>query len=335
VHLSPGSEPRILVIGAGSAGTRHARNLQRLGAHVALMDPDPQRVSAVRGVEPLPFDLTNFEGYDGIVIASPSAHHFEQISAALAGRAKVLVEKPLATTTDDLDALVARGTGRVMVGYNLRLHEPVVRLVGWLHSGRVGRPLTLRLWFGYYLPAWRPSVDYRISYSARAALGGGVLFDAIHELDLLVWMLGADCEVVGAVVDRLSDLDIDVEDTVRALLRHRDGTVIEIELDYLSQRYRRGIEVVGSEGTMRLDWAEARLEWETEEESERLSADVPLDRSYELEAEAFLAFVQHDATPPVDAATGAASVRLAEQIRAAARERPQMIHQPPFGCPSP
>jgi predicted dehydrogenase len=282
------------------------------------MDPDSQRATAVQAVEPVPFDLSRLGEYDGVVVASPSVHHLEQTSAVLATRAKVLVEKPLAMTIEGLDALVALGTGRVMVGYNLRLHEPVARLVSWLHDGRVGRPLTARLWFGYYLPSWRPGVDYRTSYSARAELGGGVLLDAIHELDLLVWMLGEDFEVVGAVVDRLGDLEIDVEDTVKAILRHPSGAVVDIEVDYLSRRYRRGIEVIGERGTLRLDWARDQLEVEVDGGSEIMAADVPVDRSYELEAKAFLAFVREGADPPVDAATGAASVRLAAQIRAAA-----------------
>ena len=313
------SEARILIIGAGSAGSRHARNLLRAGARVALTDPDGQRAAAVEGAEPVPFDLEGLQRFDGIVVASPSVYHLEQTSAALAAGTKVMVEKPLATTTDGLDALVALDEGRVMVGYNLRLHDPVVRLVQWLHDGLVGEPLTMRLWFGHFLPAWKQGMDYRTTYSASASLGGGVLFDAIHELDLLVWMLGSDYDVIGAVVDRLGDLEIDVEDTVRALLRHSGGTIVEIELDYLSRRYRRGIEVIGGLGTLRLDWAAARLELETEARSERVPVSTPVSRSYELEAEAFLGFLRGDAKPPVDAATAAASVGLAEQIRRAAQ----------------
>jgi predicted dehydrogenase len=150
-------------------------------------------------------------------------------------------------------------------------------------------------------------------------LGGGILLDAIHELDILIWMLGPQFEVVGAVVDRLGNLDIDVEDTVRALLTHPEGVVVDVELDYLSRRYRRGIEVLGEEGSLRLDWAAAQLKLEHDGMAEMLAVDVPVDRSYELEAQAFLAFIRGQGVPPVDGPTGAASTRLAEQIRESAR----------------
>jgi predicted dehydrogenase len=177
------------------------------------------------------------------------------------------------------------------------------------------------VWFGSWLPDWRPSVDYRTTYSAQAALGGGVLLDAIHELDLLIWLLGVDgFSVVGAVVDRLGPLDIDVEDTVIAVLLHEQGVAIEVALDYLSRRYRRGIEIVGDRATARFDWARSVLEVEDFYGLHRDTFSIPVARSYELEAEHFLAVMDGQSDPAVDAATGAASVRLADAIRRAAHK---------------
>jgi predicted dehydrogenase len=310
--------PRILVLGAGSIGSRHARELCSVGADVDVADPDPSRSSAVGVGRAVPFDLDRLDGYDGIVVASPTTFHAEQARAALATGAWVLVEKPLATASDGLDELVSAGKGRLMVGYNLRLHEPIRRLVDLVHGGRAGRVSAVRVWFGSWLPDWRPGVDYRTTYSARADLGGGVLFDAIHELDILVWLLGVEpFDVVGAVVDRLGPLEIDVEDTVKAVLRHSSGVVAEVALDYLSRRYRRGIEVVGDAATVRLDWARSVLEVEDGGGIEVQAATEPVAASYALQAARFLAFVAGDAEPPVDGETAAASVRLAEAIRRA------------------
>ena len=231
----------------------------------------------------------------------------------------MLVEKPLAERAAEAEESVATAGDRLMVGYNLRLHAPIERLVALVEQGRVGTPLAHRLWFGSWLPDWRPSVDYRTTYSARADLGGGVLNDAIHELDLAVWLAGADLEVVGALVARVGPLDLDVEDTVRALLRTPDGVPVEIALDYLSRSYRRGIEVIGTEGTVRLDWARATLEIEGPGAPEVEPADTPVATSYEREADAFLAFVRGTAPAPVDGPTGLASLRLADAIRIAGR----------------
>ena len=309
---------RVIVLGAGSIGARHAANLRRAGASVAIADPIEGRALAVWGAEPVPFDLAGLGAYDGVVVASPTIYHREQTEAALAAGTRVMVEKPLDVSSRNVDRILTQAD-RVMVAYNLRLHRPVEDIVGWVHTGRVGRPLTVRLWFGFFLPNWRPTVDYRQTYSARAALGGGVLLDAIHELDLLVWLLGEQLEVEGAVVARVGELEIDTEDTVQAVLRHPEGTVATVSLDYLSRRYRRGIEVIGTEATARLDWARGVLELETEDGVESSPADMPVDRSYEREADAFLSFIRDHIPPPVDGRTGAASLRLADLIREAAR----------------
>ena len=307
----------MLVVGAGSIGTRHARNLKSAGASVSLTDLDPARGQGLDDVARVPFDLERVAEYDGVVIASPTRFHRDQALTVLDRRVPVLVEKPMAMETDDLGELEAAAGGRLMVGFNLRLHEPVERFMELVHGGRCGPLTAVRVWFGSYLPDWRPAVDYRDTYSARAALGGGILLDAIHELDLLVWLVGEGLTVVGSVVDRLGALDIDVEDTAKALLR-RDGIVVEVSLDYLSRAYRRGIEAIGERATVRLDWARGVIEIEDRAAREVIDAGLSLDRSYERQADRFLEFIAGTAPPPVDAHVGAASVRLARQIREAA-----------------
>ncbi len=309
----------MLVLGAGSAGTRHAQLLAEAGAAVTITDPDSER-AAKSGLPNVPFDLDRMGGYDGIVVASPSVFHPEQTLAALATGAKVLVEKPLATETKPLDALIDAAGDRLMVGYNLRFHEPVTLLVDLVRHGRAGLVEAAHVWFGSWLPDWRPKVDYRTTYSAQRALGGGILLDAIHELDLVVWLFGDDqFTVEGAVLDHVGLLELDVEDTVSALLSRNDGTVITVSLDYLSRRYRRGVEVIGSEATARLDWSRGVIEVEDAGGVESHRADTPVSESYRKQAEYFLRFLAGEVQPPVDAAEGARSLRLAEAIRDAAR----------------
>lgn len=309
--------PRVLVVGAGSIGARHAANLHAAGADVTVTDPDAARAERT-SLRTVAFGVDRMGGYDGIVVASPTAYHAGQARAALATGARVLVEKPLVLSAGELDASLT-GSDRIMVGYNLRFHGPLQKLVGLVHAGSVGTPCAVRLWFGSWLPDWRPDVDYRTTYSARSERGGGVLLDAIHELDLLVWLLGTrGYTVAGAVVDRVGPLEIDVEDTVVAVLHHSDGAVVTVSLDYLSRRYRRGIEVVGTDATARFDWARQVLEVEDAGRVTTETHTTPVARSYELETEAFLAFVSGRAGPAVDGLTGAASIVLADAIRQAA-----------------
>jgi predicted dehydrogenase len=311
--------PQVLVLGAGSIGARHARNLVASGAAVEVMDVDAARADAIDGATGRPLDLARLEAYDGIVVATPTSLHADHGGAALATGAKVLVEKPLAADPAEATQLADAGGDRLAVAYNLRFHEPVRRTMAAVHDGSIGRLATLRLWFGSWLPDWRPGTDYRTGYSAQRALGGGVLLDAIHELDLALWAVGDQpLEVLGAFVGRVGPLEIDVEDTVRAVLASPDRSVsVEVALDYLARRYRRGIEATGEVATVRLDWAREVVELEDAASITASDATTPVGTSYELQDEAFLAWVQGGPALPVGGATGAASVALAAAIRSA------------------
>jgi predicted dehydrogenase len=307
------------VLGAGSIGTRHARNLVAAGARVAIADVDEHRARSVDGAEPVLVDLGRLDGYDGIVVATPTSLHHEHALAALAAGATVLVEKPLVASERGLDELLAAGADRIMVGYNLRLHRPVERMCELVRCG-AGGPITfVRLWFGRWLPDWRPGADYRVAYSARHDLGGGVLRDGSHEIDLLVWMFGRDWDVIGASMEHRSRLEIDVEDVVLVLLRSGGGVPVVVTLDSVSRRYRRGIEVIGEDATLRLDWARGVIEIERPDRvTVEAAADAP-DESYQREAMAFLDFVRGVSGPVASAEDGAATVRVCARIEEIAR----------------
>jgi len=114
--------------------------------------------------------------------------------------------------------------------------------------------VAMRVEVGQYLPDWHPQENYRASYSARRELGGGVILDAIHEIDYARWLLG-EVELVACLADKLSRLEIDTEDTAAILFRFRGGALGEIHLDYVQRSYSRGCQIIGDEGTIRWDYS--------------------------------------------------------------------------------
>jgi predicted dehydrogenase len=244
---------RVLVVGSGSIGRRHAANAARL-ASVTIVDAVPERAEetarslGVRACGSIEEALAGKP--DAVVVATPHHTHLAIAQAALAAGADVLVEKPLAASlvgvADFLEQADRLGR-RVRVVCNMRFHPAIAALREALP--RVGRPLFARAQYGNFLPDKRPGADYRTLYCARAETGGGVILDAIHEIDYLVWLFGA-VERVSAVAGRIGDLDIDVEDYAALALAHRSGVRSEIHLDYLQRSKRRGCEIVGTEGTL-------------------------------------------------------------------------------------
>jgi len=312
---------RVLVVGAGSIGARHVRNLSAEGVEVCVTDTDVDRAALLHadGVVALESHAAWAGTYDGVVIATPTAQHAEHARAALGVAPKVLLEKPIGLSVADAAWLAEDAVAvRIAVAYNLRFHAPVERLVELVADGAVGTMTSARFWFGSWLPDWRPQIDYRDSYSAQRALGGGVLLDAIHELDLALWLVGP-CAVVGAVVGRFGPLEIDVEDTVVALLTGPRDVPILISLDYLSRTYRRGIEVVGDEGTVRLDWSRRTIEIDRPSGATEEQHPTDAAASYVRQTAHFVQWLADGPAMPVDGRLGLASLALAEAIAVAAR----------------
>ncbi len=254
---------RLVVIGAGSIGQRHLRNLLALGQDVvAVFDPSDTRRDEVRRVAPERCLVTGDEravferDADAAVICSPTHRHLDQALAAVRRGWHAFVEKPLSHTLVGIDALVdeaARGRRAVLVGCNLRF-LPSLQLVRRLvEDGRIGRPLSARAHCGYYLPYWRPTTDYRDGYGARQATGGGIILDSVHEFDYLTWLLGMPREVF-AYAGKVSTLEIDTEDTADVLMRFDFGAVANVHLDYLQRTYRRSCELIGEDGVIAWDY---------------------------------------------------------------------------------
>jgi predicted dehydrogenase len=327
------SDPKQLkigIIGLGSIGTRHLHNFRELGiTDLEVWDANTSKstfgdLDGIRWNDSLEQLLER--GPDAVVICTPTHLHAESAIAAINAGCHVLVEKPIAVDLTDADKIVEASTAmriKVLVGCNLRYHPGVAMLKKCLDDGLVGRPILARAEYGRYLPHWRPGVDYRNTYSADAAQGGGIILETVHEIDYLMWFGGGVKEITGYSA-KLSDLDIDTEDSAGLSMRMANGMLAELHVDYLRPIKRRGCEVIGSEGS---------ISWTTEGappehllvthlsnhdliEKTILEQDAyDHNEQYLKEAKHFLDVVTGTADPILDAAGGRDVLAVALQAR--------------------
>ena len=128
---------------------------------------------------------------------------------------------------------------------NIRYHEAVMAIHRNMH--KIGTVLYAKAQYGNYLPNMRPNVNYRDLYCAHKETGGGAILDVIHEIDYLTWLLGPVI-AVNCVADKISNLDINVEDFASMILTHQSGARSSIHVDYLKPFKRRECEIVGEKG---------------------------------------------------------------------------------------
>lgn len=256
-----------MVVGSGSIGRRHLRNLRLLGIErLGVCDLSPERmVPVVDSLHVLPFsdydEALRVLEPDIVFVCTPPVFHVPQALQALRAGAHVFVEKPLSHSLDGVEELIVEAGARrriVQVGYNMRFHPGPRTVKRLIDEGVVGRVLWMRLEAGQYLPDWRPWQDYRQSYTARNDLGGGILLDGSHEVDYLIWFMGKPAAVM-AMAGRVSDLQVDVEDCATLLIRFPSGAQADVHLDFVQRGYARSCKVAGERGTILWDEVEPRV----------------------------------------------------------------------------
>jgi len=246
---------KIGIIGFGSIGQRHIKCLKELGFKdiVALRTKKgtlktlPKEFQYIKEV----FNKDEFysSNLDGIIISNPTSLHIETMKSPLKKGIPVFVEKPLASSLEQTKELKECNTSKVVVGFCLRYNDIIQEVKKFISSGKLGKIYKANFYCGHYLPFWHKHSDYRKEYSARKDLGGGVLKTLSHELDLVHYFFGEIKELCGSA-EKISNLEIDVDDNVYMLCRIANNCLVTVELDYLNPISTRKGVIFGVKGVL-------------------------------------------------------------------------------------
>lgn len=318
---------RILIVGCGSIGRRHARNLKDLGAtELLLFDRNKERAEMLEhelGAKSFEDSEQAYEQQPQLaLICAPTSLHLALARQALERNCHLFVEKPLSDSTTGAAELAeaAKLRGRVLfAGYNFRFDEVMRQVHEWLGEGRIGRVTSARLHFGSYLPWRHPWEDYRNGYGARRELGGGVILDAVHELDMAIWFFGLP-ERVHCVGGKYSDLQMDAEDTAEMTLSYSDK-VVSVHVDYVQRPAVRWCEIIGTRGQIEADvfarWA-ACCDGDTRTWT-HANARTALDECYKVEMRHLIDCVEGREEPLVRGEIAMQSLALADAAKESMR----------------
>ena len=248
---------KVLVVGCGSIGERHIRNLKALGTQEIIgCDTDLKRLKVVKKRHQISVSNKLEDALqnqpNAMLVCTPPYLHIPIALKGVKNNTHLFIEKPISHNLNGVDRLICEAESRdlvIMVGYNLRFHPGLRMVKKMLNQGRIGRILSARAEVGQYLPDWRPWQNYRQSYTAKKEMGGGIILDASHELDYLCWLLG-EVEEVFCMADKLSHLKVDTEDTAEIILKFKDNIMAEVHLDFVQQGYARSCKIIGEKGTI-------------------------------------------------------------------------------------
>jgi UDP-N-acetyl-2-amino-2-deoxyglucuronate dehydrogenase len=258
---------RFALVGCGAISTQHIEAIAAVDGAVlvAVESSSTERARAAGERWGVPWttdldELLNRDDLDAVAICTPSGSHAEIALVALRRGKHVVVEKPLALSTADADALIAEGrrVNRLVATISQRRFEPVMQaLHAAVAAGGFGR-IALIVGEGLY---HRPQSYYdSAAWRGTRAMDGGVLMNqAIHMVDLVRWVGGPVASLAGQVATIGHTME--AEDTATVSLRFASGALGSIFATTCAQPgFEQELRLYGDRGHARIVGQEA-VQW--------------------------------------------------------------------------
>jgi predicted dehydrogenase len=319
---------RVVVVGSG-IGVEHLKGYQELPelfAVQALCDVNRERALPVAQQFGLPEVIESFEEVcrrpeiEVIDICTPPSLHFGQIQAALRAGKQVICEKPLVGGLEEVDAIahLAQETGRqVMPIFQYRFGHGLQKLKHLVDRKLAGDAFV----FNVDVAWWRDSEYYQNPWRGKrdTELGGALLSQAIHAVDMVLYILGPAKSVYGRTTTRVNQ--IEVEDCVAISMEMADGSLgtISVTLGSLAEisRHRFTFRNVTAESNTE-PYANSREPWNfsfnaTQNEAqmkEALTDFVPVPERYAGQFYHFYQALRDGSVLPVTLADARAALEI-------------------------
>lgn len=276
----------ILIVGAGSIGERHIRNLHLLGYTNLLVYR--QRNLPFRDIGTA--TPTTYTDWELVIKQKPTiafictvTHlHLSFTSKCVAAGMHILVEKPLSHTTKGLDKLktqLQQQNRYLHVGYMMRFHPFVQRIKKIIDTQQYGQLISIQSKWAEYLPDWHPWENYKESYAAQKTLGGGVALTLSHDIDQACYLTGALPQTWHTLNNHKNSLGIDVEATSDILLAFASGTTANIHLSYAQKTKERFLKVIFDNATVVFHFFENTLTTLLPDQAPRVEKLTDFDRN--------------------------------------------------------
>jgi predicted dehydrogenase len=322
----------VAVVGAGFFGEFHARaySENRNARLVAVVDVDAERARRVaekygaeKWFESI-YDMLDGCEVDAVSIATPEQHHREPAVAAAKAGKDIFVEKPLAHSLEDGEAIVqeARANGvHLMVGFIMRFDPRYAQGKERVERGEVGEVTSI----------WGRRITNRVTPSRVAGWSHPLFYVGIHDIDMMRWYVEDEAaEVYGAISSKVF-AKVNAPDVVMGIIKFRNGAVGGLEINWaLPTTWTRLLEsrlhVVGTKGAVFVDVVDMGLEVYSEAGAEYLdTVHWPVVRgrlvgALREEIGHFIECVAEDREPLVTGEDGLRSLEIALALIKSSKE---------------
>jgi predicted dehydrogenase len=253
---------KFLVIGLGSIGKRHIRNLIKLKIKprsIYGFDPreDRRKEAEKLGINSFYKNLNKikFREFDGAFICSPTSFHIDQAIILAKQKINLFIEKPLDSSLKNiakLKLLEKKMKIKILITYPFRFSDHANTFKKLVIKKVVGKPIYFKGEFSEYLPDWHPYEKYNSFYMAKKKLGGGSILDQSHILDIAHYLFGNFSSIINCFNSKISNLKVKADDVADIVLKTKSGMHGTIHQDIFGRHHKKFMTVYCEKGN--IDW---------------------------------------------------------------------------------
>ena len=293
---------KVGVIGIGSMGTNHVRVYSQMpGVElVGIADPDREKCEeAAKTYNTKAYidykDLLG-QGLDGVSIATPTTLHKDIAIEAMKQGACVLVEKPIADTVENAEAMIRAAKEKevkLMVGHIERFNPAIIALKKEIEKGKFGKIVSISA--------------TRVGPSAPRVRDVGIILDlGVHDIDIMSHLYS---ERVREVFATAGSVDHKLEDYASILLKFNNGNAGVINTNWLTPHKMRKLSVTGTRGIAYVDNIKPSVE--VYNGSPEIDLKIEKREPLRTELEHFVDCVERDLEPSVSGEDGKEALKVA------------------------
>ncbi len=311
---------RIIISGFGSIAKKHIRILKKFWPSIEIAIFKQGEILYSDEFLLISKKLSSYQecinwNPNYVIIASPCTFHLDQALFFAEKGIPTLVEKPIGSGDEPKSSieklLSVSQKVPIMIGYVFRHDECLEELQNILSKNNFGKIIEVESYCGSWLPDWRPNSNYKNSVSAQKHLGGGVLLELSHEIDLINYLFGP-IKIKYASAQNTNLLDIDVEDIAHIHAASNACNFINLQLNFCTKPEERYLKIRFSNIniTWHLNNQIIKIKKMDGEETIFYKSEQNKDYKYKKQLEIFFKLTQNTVSNPCSVKDGFESLSL-------------------------
>lgn len=338
------SVKKVVIIGCGSIGLRHIKNLNQIGNYSIFA------IRSRKGFQQkLPDNLNVYEFSkwkeiinkkpDIAIISNPTSLHLETAIKLIPFVKGIFIEKPLSNSLNKIRELIIKAKKNhtvLFMGHNLMFHPIILKIKEFISLNELGKILNIQCQAGHWIPDWHPYEDYKKSYSTIKKLGGGVSLTLIHEIQLAIEFAGNPLKVFGMKSkSSLLEIDQDVDVIADLMVKHENGCVSQIHMDYIQKPLHRSGLITFEQGWISYDFNDLKVIAQTKKD--KIPNTIWHNKSYNSndmylkQLKCFISYVEeHRITHNYDIRNGVESLWVVDAFFNSEKKKKVIIKTKPY-----